>query len=223
LLDRRDMRAPTLALVFALALSTAVAHAQRADPLAAWDRAPACAGPGDFTFGRLAPQLRGAIHWACSRDHVIALLRASHTPFAQSVYQLDAGPIVWTSDRGRTWHQSGWEWPDLPRAIAFDPGSGWGLAVGDNGAVWSSNDGGASFVDHGDAPPASFVDVLVLDRVGVARDDRGDYYVLREDGLDRVRIAHAPDGWMEHAGETIVVHAPSGDVRVTRSGSFGGV
>ena len=200
----------------------ATAHAQ---PPAGTDRPPGCAGDAPFSYGDLSGVLPGATAWACTRrNHIVALLpvrgRSSlHIP-GTVVTTISQGPVAWTDDRGQTWHRPPWSSPQLPRAMAFDERSGFGLLVGDNGAIWSSHDGGETFTDHGTSPPAAFTSVLILENIGVAMDDRGDAYVLRADGFERELIAHAPGGWIERERNTILLIRGSEQWRIRADGSI---
>lgn len=205
-------------LVLALALSGALlapgalARAQEAAP----DAPATC--PGAIDLGGLAGQRDRIVGWSCSDGVVVAFLRASHSPFADPVAHQELGPIAWTDDHGHTWHQPSWSDAELPRAMAIDPETGWGLLVGENGAVWRTIDGGRTFESEGDAGPTPLVAVKVLGRVGVAIDAHGGAFIIGAAGArHRIEETHARS--LELGDGVIIVHAAEGTRLVHRDGT----
>ncbi len=132
--------------------------------------------------------------------------------------------VLYTDDLGRTWQTANWRWWTPPRVIDFDPGSTFGVAAGDGGYVWNTEDGGATWVDRRDASGQSFDGVWVVGRVCVLHDREGVTWVSRDGGFVLERLTDARDVAIEREGDALVVQVGSADApravyRVTRDGA----
>jgi hypothetical protein len=131
--------------------------------------------------------------------------------------------VLYTDDLGRTWQTATWRWWTPPRVIDFDPGSTFGVAAGDGGYVWNTEDGGATWVDRRDASGQSFDGVWVVGRVCVLHDGAGVTWVSRDGGFVLERLTDEHDVTIDREGDAIVVtvgrsDAPRAVFRVTRDG-----
>ncbi len=78
-----------------------------------------------------------------------------------------------------------------PLALAFDPRSDFGVAVGTSGAVWTSEDAGVHWANHRDSVGDTLVSVVVLDRVFAMASSAGRVWVSSDGGIS-VRVVADP-------------------------------
>jgi hypothetical protein len=126
--------------------------------------------------------------------------------------------VLYTDDLGATWQTARWRWQTPPRAIAFDAGSTFGVAAGDGGYVWNTEDGGATWIDRRDAVGQTFEALWVVGRVCVLRDGHGVIWASRDGGFVLERLTEDPSATVEQEGETIFVRTRRASLRVTRDG-----
>jgi photosystem II stability/assembly factor-like uncharacterized protein len=126
--------------------------------------------------------------------------------------------VLYTDDLGASWQTARWRWWTAPRAIAFDAGSTFGVAAGDGGYVWNTEDGGATWVDRRDASGQTFEAAWVIGRACVLRDAAGVVWVSRDGGFVLERLTGDPSARIEQAEGAIVVRAGRETLRVTREG-----
>ncbi len=105
---------------------------------------------------------------------------------AGRIFAATSAAMLFTDDRGASWREAAWDGSQAARAMAFDPATGRGAAVGTDGCVWTTGDNGASWRlrrDTGD----DLVDVAVLDDVVVWIGARG-AVVISPDGGSTQRV-----------------------------------
>ncbi len=92
------------------------------------------------------------------------------------------GSVVYSDDRGATWSRAEIEGPQAVRSVAFDADGRFGAAVGTNGSLWTSDDGGARWRLRRDGGGRVLVDVAVLGSLVVWSDDRGSVRISTDGG-----------------------------------------
>jgi hypothetical protein len=105
------------------------------------------------------------------------------------------GGALYTDDRGAHWSRASWDGAQSPRALAFDPASDFGAAVGTNGTVWTTADRGRSWRTRRDVGDA-FVDVAVLGHVVAWTSARGLVQVSADGGTSVRTISERARGPM---------------------------
>jgi hypothetical protein len=103
--------------------------------------------------------------------------------------------VLYTDDRGAHWSLASWDGAQSPRALAFDPASDFGAAVGTNGTVWTTADRGRSWRTRRDAGD-TFVDVAVLGHVVAWTSARGLVQVSADGGTSVRTISERARGPM---------------------------
>ncbi|MEZ4411208.1 MAG: hypothetical protein R3A52_32715 [Polyangiales bacterium] len=92
------------------------------------------------------------------------------------------GSVVYSDDRGATWSRAEIDGPQAVRAMAFDVDGRFGAAVGTNGSLWTSDDGGARWRLRRDGGGRVLVDVAVLGSLVVWSDDHGGVRISTDGG-----------------------------------------
>lgn len=90
--------------------------------------------------------------------------------------------VAFTDDHGVHWNAARWEGPHGPLSVAFDATSDFGVAVGTNGGVWTTEDRGTTWRSRRDAAGQTLVDVVVIGRTLAFTDDRGGVWVSTDGG-----------------------------------------
>jgi hypothetical protein len=127
--------------------------------------------------------------------------------------------VLTTDDLGQSWQPSRWRWWTPPRAIAFDRHSSFGVAAGDGGYVWNTNDGGETWVERRASAGQVWEAVWVVGRVAILRDAGGVTYVSRDGGFVLERLTEDPHARVEQDGEAFIIRTARSAFRVTRAGS----
>lgn len=111
---------------------------------------------------------------------------------------------VWLSDdRGARWSPARIDEAVRPLALAFDPRSDFGAAVGPNGTVWTTEDRGQTWRARRDRAGPPLVDVAVLGRVIAFSDALGGVWVSRDEGVSVRTLSDLARGAMP----VMAVHA----------------
>ncbi len=90
--------------------------------------------------------------------------------------------IAFSDDRGAHWFQGRFEGAQSPLSVAFDAASDFGVAVGGNGSVWTTEDRGTTWRSRRDAAGQTLVDVAVIGRTIAFSDDHGGVWVSTDGG-----------------------------------------
>lgn len=122
---------------------------------------------------------------------------------------VDAG-VLFTDDRGEHWQAAAWDGPHQPRALAFDPRGDYGVAVGTNGTVWTTDDHGLSWRLRRDGSFSTFIDVAVLGDAMVFTDTAGGVWVSHDRATSLRTVADVARGPMP----TLTVDAAAIWVRI---------
>jgi hypothetical protein len=128
------------------------------------------------------------------------------------------GGVLYTDDLGASWRDGRWDWHQAANAVAFDPSSTFGVAAGEGGYVWNTDDGGRTWRDRGSSSGTSYTDVRVLGRIAVLRDDQGRVWLSRDGGFGRDLLAEDRSALLGSTASTIVVWTPRRRYEVHRDG-----
>lgn len=167
--------------------------------------------PVGFEFGD-----RELLHFARAFARVPALDRVVAT------YRDVGGRagMLYSDDRGASWHESRWGWRHVANAVAFDARSRFGVAVGESGYVWNTDDGGETWTDRGSSAGVLFTDVAVVGRTFVMADSQGRIWRSRAGGFERRLITESREFSLETEDDAIVVITPRRTFRVRRDGGL---
>lgn len=127
--------------------------------------------------------------------------------------------ILYTDDLGATWSAAAWSWPVRVRALSFEPSGLRGVAAGESGYVWTTEDGGATWRDRGSSAGTTYVDAARLGDVVVLVDEHGGAWRSRDGGFARDTLGAGVTRPLAVTADEIVVEARSGTVRVRPDGS----
>lgn len=176
------MAAPVAAR--AVAFGTAPVTIELGDGVRAHRVPVPCAGTLYYGGGRCAQWrtegLRVPADLPLGAVHMFASARGGRVAMATSV-----GLYV-TDDRGARWLRARIDESVMPLALAFDPASDFGAAVGPNGTVWTTDDRGMTWRARRDRAGPALVDVVVAGRALAFSDAHGGVWVS-DDGGFRVR------------------------------------
>jgi hypothetical protein len=128
--------------------------------------------------------------------------------------------VLYTDDLGATWSAARWDWPVRVRVIAFEPTSLRGIAAGEGGYVWTTDDGGATWTDRGSSSGTTYLDAARLGDTVVLVDDHGAAWRSRDGGFARESLAEGLVGALRVEGREIVVPVERGLVRVRDDGAI---
>lgn len=115
--------------------------------------------------------------------HMFAAARGGRIAMATAV------GLYLSDDRGLRWFRARIDEPVQPLALAFDPGSDFGAAVGPNGTVWTTDDRGLTWRTRRDRAGPPLVDVIVTGRTVAFSDARGGVWVSNDGGFGVRTIA----------------------------------
>jgi hypothetical protein len=178
--------------------------------------------PVGLSFASLAVLDTATTFARAASGRVVAALPVGGAGFdglAAPVYARPAG-VLYTDDRGATWQQA--EWPDpLTRAyaMAFDPSSAIGVAVGEGGAVWSTADEGTTWRRRRGGGSAHFDAVWVRGRTVLIRDRNGALWISPDGGFALRSLADR-EARVELDGGDVRVITGSRRLRLDRSGAL---
>lgn len=221
----------SLTLVFALAaLAPARAQAQDAIDLGGGlsvHRTPTWCGasiavpircyawqPSGFSFpSALTTPLTFARTYAVvpSTGRILASLSNTTGPF---MYTGFAVRMLASDDRGLTWQPVTWRWLETVALFAFEPGSGRGVAAGDGGYVWSTDDGGVTWSDHGGSSGTTFTELAVAGREIVLIDSNGNAWRMSGGSFGRDLLVTDRDAHVTSDGDALVVRTLTEEWRI---------
>ena len=127
--------------------------------------------------------------------------------------------VLYTDDLGATWQAGPWRWAQAARALAFDPASNFGIAAGDGGHVWSTEDGGETWRTRRSAAGIAYTQVAVIGRVCVLVDENGTIWRSRDGGFSLDTLTRSRDITLFTADDEIIVTTPEQTLRVRADGS----
>ena len=129
--------------------------------------------------------------------------------------------VVFTDDEGLSWHRARGGFDAAVRVLAFAPGGTRGVAAGDHGIVWSTDDGGATWTGHGGTERgACFPQVLVLGIASVLVDDDGRVWRSRRGGAQRSLVVQDPEAAVRLGPAAIEIEARGRRYRVLADGNL---
>lgn len=128
--------------------------------------------------------------------------------------------VLYTDDLGATWQRG--DWPDAHAhalAFAFDPSTGAGVAVGQGGGIWTSDDGGVRWRNRRSSSGTVYVRAWVRGRAVVVEDDRGALWLSRDGGFALESLAEG--GRVEATDDgALVVRARDRSWRIAADGGL---
>lgn len=128
--------------------------------------------------------------------------------------------VLYSDDRGATWLAARWDWPATARAIAFEPTGARGVAAGDSGYVWITDDGGETWTDRGSSSGTTYVDAARLGDTLVLVDDHRAAWRSRDRGFARESLADGVVGGLVVDAEAITLTTETHRIRVAADGSI---
>lgn len=124
-----------------------------------------------------------------------------------------------TDDLGEHWAPVPWRWVESVSLMVFDEGTDDGVAAGDSGYLWATDDGGLTWTEHGNASGTTYVELVMHDSVVVALDSQGNAWRAQHGNFDRELIATDPHAHVSIEGEAVVVRTESAVYRLRRGRS----
>lgn len=169
--------------------------------------------PVGFTFGDHA-ELEGALAFTrTARGRILALFSVGRLGILE-------GAVTYSDDLGETWHSA--QWPSgggEPAAIAFDPYSARGAAVGVGGSIWSTEDDGARWRLRRTSAAAAYVAVWVRGRSVVVQDAAGLLWHSCDGGFALESLA-GRGARVAADGDDLLVVEPTRVRRIDRHGTL---
>lgn len=189
------------------------------------DRVAVCVGAGPcalwipegFGYGELGAVLPFArtFAWVPRTGRIVASVPLPSV----LAYQVTAtARLVVSDDRGAHWRDARWPWRECAESIAFDPEGLGGVAGGEAGTLWTTEDGGDTWTDHGSTSGTRWVSVARRGRAIVMVGDNGSAYVSRDGGFARRELAASGASDARVDGDVIVVRVGSSERRVDAEG-----
>jgi hypothetical protein len=190
-------------------------------PHATWCGAsPATAGrcmawqPTGFVFpAPLVPHLTFARTWArvpASGRILVALSNASG-PF---VFTGFAVRMMRSDDRGASFVPVTWRWLETAGLLSFTPGTSHGVAAGESGYVWTTDDGGITWIDRGSAAGTAFTELVAGEDETVLIDTSGNVWRMSGTSFARDLVLTDTSAHAALEGDAIVVRTATEEVRI---------
>jgi photosystem II stability/assembly factor-like uncharacterized protein len=112
------------------------------------------------------------------------LLRAFDFAVSRSTRIVAAipGGLLFTDDLGQRWQPIRWDYSASPHAIAFDLNTDFGVAVGENGSVWTTDDGALTWRSRRDDAGIDLIRVCVLGRIVAIGSSEGSVWISADGG-----------------------------------------
>ncbi len=175
--------------------------------------------PAGFAFGDRQELLYAyAFARVASSGRIVATYRdvdgAQRAPGSPPTPPGTAVGVLYTDDGGATWHDARWRWVHAARALAFDAGSDFGVAAGESGHVWSTEDGGETWRVRRSAAGVSYTQVAVVGRVCVLVDANGTVWRSRDGGFSHDTLTRSSEVTLETTDDEIVVTTPRHELRI---------
>lgn len=173
--------------------------------------------PSGFAFpaGPLAPALTFARTYARvpATGRILAALSNVNGPF---MYTGFAVRLVASDDGGVSWHPLTWRWLETIALFAFEPGSARGVAAGDSGYVWTTDDGGETWRDRGSSTGTTFTELVVVPGEIVLVDASGNVWRMSSGSFARDLLVTDASAHASVEGDAIVVRTTGEELRVRR-------
>jgi hypothetical protein len=174
----------------------------------AWQPTGFAFGPGPLvtplTFARTWARVPGNGRW------LVALANTSG-PF---LYTGFAVRVLRSDDRGASWQPVTWRWVETVALFAFEPGSDRGVAAGDSGYVWSTDDGGETWRDRGSSVGTTFTELVVVRGETVLIDASGNVWRMSGDSFARDLLLTDTSAHAAREGDAIVVRTSTEELRI---------
>lgn len=171
--------------------------------------------PSGFSFpaGPLAPALTFARTFARvpSTGRIFASVSNVSGPF---LYTGFAVRMLRSDDRGASWVPVTWRWLETVALMAFEPGSARGVAAGDSGYVWTTDDGGDTWRDRGSSSGTTFTELAVADREIVLIDGAGNVWRMSGGSFARDLLLTDTSAHATNEGDAIVVRTATDELRI---------
>ncbi len=126
--------------------------------------------------------------------------------------------MLYTDDRGATWHAAGWPSVNAAEAISFTPDGALGVAVGPARGIWISEDRGVRWRERSVGAGLRYVEVAALGRAIVLVDEARAAWISRDRGFSLTSGAEGVSGPLRVEAEAIVIPTERGEVRVDDEG-----
>lgn len=221
-----------VALGLGLAAAIAPARAQSADAielgegLSVHRRATWCGAVGvpircyaweptgfSFPAGPMVPALTFARTFTRvpTTGRILAALSNVTSPF---MYTGFAVRMLRSDDRGASWTPVTWRWLETVALFAFEPGTARGTAAGDSGYVWTTEDGGTTWLDRGSSSGTTFTELAVGARETVLIDTNGNVWRMSGGSFGRDLLLTDTTAHLTNEGDAIVVRTATEEMRV---------
>jgi hypothetical protein len=171
--------------------------------------------PTGFVFpaGPAVPALTFARTYAVvpTTGRILAALSNVTSPF---MYTGFAVRMLRSDDRGATWVPVTWRWLETVALMAFEPGTARGTAAGDSGYVWTTEDGGTTWIDRGSSIGTTFTELAVAPRETVLVDSNGNVWRMSGGSFARDLLLTDTSAHLTNEGDAIVVRTATEEMRV---------
>jgi hypothetical protein len=170
--------------------------------------------PTGFAF---PPPLAGVLPWARTwarvpaTGRVLVALANTTSPF---MYTGFAVRMLRSDDGGRTFVPVTWRWLETVALMAFEPGSLRGVAAGDSGYVWTTADGGDTWLDRGSSTGTTFTELVVVPGETVLVDAAGNAWRMSGTSFARELLVTDASVHAVVEGDAIVVRTTTQEIRI---------
>lgn len=134
-----------------------------------------------------------------------------------------SGPFMYTGfavrmlrsdDRGASWVPVTWRWVETAALIAFEPGSARGVAAGDSGYVWTTDDGGETWRDRGSSSGTTFTELATVAGEIVLVDGAGNVWRMSGGSFARELLLTDTSAHVTTEGDALVVRSATEELRI---------
>lgn len=170
--------------------------------------------PVGFAFPPpLVSPLTFARTWALvpSSGRILVALSNVGGPF---LYTGFAVRMMRSDDHGATFVPVTWRWLETVTIMAFEPGTSRGVAAGESGYVWTTEDGGLTWRDRGSSVGTSFTELVVIRGETVLVDGAGNVWRMSGTSFARDLLLTDASAHASVEGDAIVVRTASEELRV---------
>lgn len=178
--------------------------------------------PAGFTFGDAAEMLGTARTFSrAPSGAIIAVLGMNHRGSGVGGVIVGTGQprLVRSTDGGEHWSEVYWPWYAVPTTFAFDASNMDGVAIGEQGYVWTTHDGGEHWIDRGGSSSSRWVEVAIAAGEIVLLDAAGGVFRTHDGGFRRETVLTDPSAHLEQRERDIVVHTDTADYVIARGRS----
>jgi hypothetical protein len=173
----------------------------------AWD-------PVGFSFpAPLVSSLTFARTWARvpTTGRILVALSNVSSPF---MYTGFAVRVMRSDDRGVSWTPVTWRWLETAALMSFTPGTAHGVAAGDSGYVWTTDDGGTTWIDRGSSTGTTFTELVAGDHETLLIDTNGNAWRMSGTSFARDLLLTDTTAHASLEGDAIVVRTATEELRV---------